>query len=270
MTDKLGLRMKELYEVRSQTYLNRRTYTIIRVDGRSFKNYTKKLVKPFDDGLIEDMNLTAAYLCKSIQGARFAYVASDEISVLLTDFETLTTDAWFDYNVQKCVSISASLASTKFNQLRLIRECSIEDSMKSKVLTKEIISNQKLAEFDSRIFQIPQSEEVRNYFIWRQQDTVRNSISSVAQFLYSSEELKGKNSSEQQEMCFQKGINWNDYSPKYKRGRIVVKEEYDIDGLDKKGNPIKALRTRWVAKELPTITQDRDFLTLKIPNFGNN
>ena len=241
MKDSLGNRMKENYENRSRFLLARRTYTLIRIDGKAFHTFTKGLERPFDDGLIEDIDLTAAYLCKNIMGAKFAFVQSDEISILLTDFEEIGTQAWFDNNLQKMASVSASMATRAFNEARLMR------------LGAE---NMKWAEFDSRVFQIPQKAEVENYFIWRQQDTTRNSISAVAQFLYAAKELNGKNADEQQEMIFQKGINWNEYAPKYKRGRLIVKENYEKNGAE---------RTHWVSVEVPIFTQERDFLANKIP-----
>jgi len=230
MNDKLGNRMKLHYENRTRVYLPRRTYTIIRVDGKCFANFTKNLNRPFDDGLMEDMDETACYLCQNIQGAKLGFVQSDEISILLTDFDNLQTDAWFDGNIQKIVSVAASMATSRFNQLRLKR---LFDRYNDDIATVELSCNFVIKqivdtklEFDARVFTIPSLTEVCNYLIWRQNDTVRNSISSVAQSLYSSKELHGKNMSEQQEMIFQKGINWNDYAPKYKRGRFICKEEY--------------------------------------------
>lgn len=234
MKDQLGDRMKEFYENRTRHLLTRNTYTIIRVDGKAFHTYTKGLAKPFDEKLISDMDATAIYLCENIQGAKLGFVQSDEISILVTDFDKITTQAWFDNNLQKMCSISSSIATAKFNELR----------------------PGKIALFDSRVFQIPSSIEVENYFIWRQQDTVRNSISSVAQSLYSHKELNGKNSNELQEMIFQKGINWNDYPSKYKRGRLIEKELYD-----KGGSTI----SKWISKETPIFTKQREFLSCRIP-----
>lgn len=249
MQDALGDRMKGNYEDRTRISLPRRTYTLIRIDGKAFHTYTRGMQRPFDDGLIDDMDATAAYLCKNIMGAKFAFVQSDEISILLTDFEDIGTQSWFDSNLQKMCSVSAAQATRAFNEARLKRNG---------------IEAMKWAEFDSRVFQIPQKAEVENYFIWRQQDTTRNSISSVAQSLYSSKELHGKNTDEQQELIFQKGINWNDYSPKYKRGRMIVKETYEKQPEDDKGET--AIRTRWVSIEVPIFTQDRNFLSERIPN----
>lgn len=232
--DSLGDRMKEFYENRTRNFLPRRTYTIIRVDGKAFHSYTRGLVRPFDERLVNDMDETACYMCKNIQGAKFAFVQSDEISILLTDFEGLTTDAWFDGNIQKIASISASLATAKFNELR----------------------PNKIALFDSRVFTIPSDIEVENYFIWRQQDTTRNSISSVAQSMFSHRELENKNTDQMQEMCFQKGVNWNDFSGKLKRGRLIVKQDYEKEG---------ATRTKWVSVEPPIFTQEREMLKVLIP-----
>ena len=90
-------RMKENYENRSKIFLTRRTPVIIRLDGKAFHTYTRGLDKPFDSGLINDMQDTAIYLCQNIQGAKCAYVQSDEISILVTDFDDINTQAWFDY-----------------------------------------------------------------------------------------------------------------------------------------------------------------------------
>ena len=165
-------RMKENYEKRSRTYLTRRTPVILRIDGKAFHTYTRGLDKPFDEGLMEDMIETTKYLCSKIQGAKCGYVQSDEISILLTDYDNLQTDAWFDYQVQKMCSVAASMAASKFNQLRIIRLKSysdIETADKAEVLSLP------LADFDCRAFNIPK-EEVANYFLARQNDAVKNSI----------------------------------------------------------------------------------------------
>ncbi len=269
----LSIRMKEFYENRTRILLPRRTYTIIRIDGRSFHQYCKRLNKPFDAGLIEDMNVTAEYLCKNIQGAKCGFVQSDEISILMTDFDTLQTDAWFDGNIQKIVSVAASIATAKFNQLRMRRffeEKELNGYSLKKLISEMDASPFKLAEFDARTFTIPSLTEVCNYFIWRQQDTVRNSISSVAQSLYSSKELHGKNMSVQQDMIHEKGQNWNDYPAMQKRGRFVFKKEIDME-TEFKGKEFQQSsykRNKWVSDECPTFTQDQDFLLGFIPDIN--
>jgi len=297
MKDALGERMKE-YENVSRFYIPRRSYTIIRVDGRAFHTYTRNLESPFDLGLIEDMNATAAYLCENIMGAKLAYVQSDEISILLTDFDNIRTQAWFENNIQKMVSVAASIATSKFNQLRLMRRLASAQrfvrDVAFKLIEKDILEF-KLAEFDARAFQIPQKVEVENYFILRQQDATRNSISSVAQSLYSHKELHGASSDAKQELIFQKGINWNDYPSRMKRGGFIekvgelwikpkasksagikvpedeVENQRMIIGLHgSKYNPDFEYyeRTHWETVECPIFTQDRQFLNIRIPNNG--
>lgn len=187
--DNIGNRMKSFYENITRYFLARRTHTIIRVDGKAFHSYTRGFERPFDLKLIQMMDETAIYLCKNIMGVKLAFVQSDEISLVLKDNDTYKTEAWFGGNLQKMCSVSASMATRAFNE-------SVLNIMGSDFLQS------KWAEFDSRVFQIPEEEEVINYLLWRQQDTVRNSIASVAQSLYSSKQLHGKNSKEQQEMIF--------------------------------------------------------------------
>ena len=272
--DALGDRMKDFYEDRTRIKLPRRTYTIIRIDGKAFHTYTKGLERPFDEGLIDDMNATTAYLCKNIQGAKFGYVQSDEISLVLTDFDDLGTHAWFDNNLQKMASVAASMATAKFNELRIARafrqyECLFDTPLQmnaDEIL--EFLSKIKKAEFDARVFQIPFIDEVCNYFIWRQQDAVRNSISSVAQSLYSTKELHGVKTDGMQDLIFQKGINWNDYDFRKKRGAVIGKVEKLFTKRSNYYDPNTSYipsehtftRNVWEVIETPTFTQDKDFL----------
>lgn len=282
MKDELGDRMKDFYEDRTRYKLARRTNTIIRIDGKAFHTYTKGLERPFDLGLMEDMNKTTEFLCQNIQGAKFGYVQSDEISILITDYDDISTHAWFDGNLQKMASIAASLATAKFNQLRMsrfARNSGIEPKYRDEsYISESEIEGFKLAMFDARVFQIPYQEEVFNYFIWRQQDATRNSISSVAQTYFSTTELKGKKTNAMQDMLMvQKEINWNDFSPREKRGSLIRKVERqfvrkDIDPIDDgktyaidKGNIYT--RNVWEADpETPIFSKDKDYLKELMPN----
>jgi tRNA(His) 5'-end guanylyltransferase len=253
MKEAIGTRMKEFYENRCKYLLPRKTYTVIRVDGKAFHTYTRGLKRPFDIGFIEDMNETAKYMCAHIQGAKFAFVQSDEISIALTDMDTIQTQAWFDGEIQKIVSVSASMATSCFNRHRYVRHITSMDDL----LSGDSLLPKKDAEFDSRVFTIPNKIELINYFIWRQQDTVRNSISSVAQSLYSHRELNGKNTNAMQEMCLERDVNWNNFEPQLKRGRLVVREKYTTEG--------GAIRHRWVVKTPPTFSKDLLCLDLLLP-----
>ena len=114
--DDLGKRMKENYESIPKYRLMRRTPVIIRIDGKAFHTFTRGFKKPFDMVLVRSMQETMKYLCENIQGCVFGYTQSDEITLILCDYQTFTTDAWFDYEVQKMCSISASMATMIFNK----------------------------------------------------------------------------------------------------------------------------------------------------------
>ena len=253
--DNLGDRMKG-YEGVTRTYLTRRMPVIIRLDGKAFHTFARGMEKPFDDILIEAMWETAKYLCDNIQGCKIAYTQSDEITLLLNDYETLKTCAWFDNNIQKMVSVSASMATLAFNEafenivVRDYLNRKIDDDKWSKYSNK---FNKAL--FDSRVFTLPK-EEVVNCFIWRQQDATRNSIEAVGHANFSTKELHKKNCNEIQEMLFQeKGINWNNIPVYQKRGSCIVKEIYTLD------NEKQTKRTRWIVdKEIPIFTQDREYI----------
>lgn len=116
----IGDRMKNNYENITRYYLTRRMPVIIRIDGKAFHTFTRGFKKPFDDILVKTMQDTMKYLCENIQGCVLGYTQSDEISLVLTDYAELTTDAWFGNNLQKMCSVSASMATMAFNKFFLI------------------------------------------------------------------------------------------------------------------------------------------------------
>lgn len=259
--DSLGDRMKSNYEDRAQTYLVRRMPVIIRLDGKGFHNFTKGFKRPYDEIFHEAINNTLKYLCENIQGCKLGYTQSDEITLLLTDYDTLTTDAFFDYRVQKMCSITASMATLKFNQYfrtacnKFFAGKTIDDAI-GDYHTTMMVAKDKGAMFDSRCFNIPR-EEVANCFIWRQQDATRNAIQMLGQTYFTHKELQHKTCNDIQDMLMlQKGINFNDMPTEFKRGVCCIKK--DVEELWEEGISINK---KWcIDKEIPIFAQDRVYL----------
>lgn len=259
--DSLGDRMKKYYEGIWKVKLPRRMPMIIRVDGKAFHTYTRGCEKPFDYRLMGLMDETAVHLCENIQGAKLAYVQSDEISILVHDYTTLSSEAWFDKELQKMCAISAATASVFFSMnswklTRLTHDAGVERNPE----IPNLLDVCKPALFDSRCFVLPENE-VANYFWWRQQDAVRNSIQMQARSLYSHKECDHKNQSDLQEMIHQKGQNWNDTPTGAKRGRCVYRQKITVEGDPHYDNTPTFERNPWVIdREIPIFTKDRDFI----------
>ena len=252
----LADRMKG-YENISRIYLTKRNPVIIRVDGKSFHTFTKGFIRPFDGVLMETMAETAKYLCENVSGCKLAFVQSDEISLLITDYDTKDTQPWFENNLQKLVSISASMATLAFNRIFSEKAQSVlnspdpaNDNKKYSAALRSAIS--KGAVFDSRAFILPK-EEVCNYFVWRQQDATRNSILMVAQSCFSHEEIKGIKCDTLQDKLFrERNINWNDCTIPQKRGTCVIKRLVERNGV---------MRHKWVIdNEIPIFTKDVSYI----------
>jgi tRNA(His) 5'-end guanylyltransferase len=279
MKDELGERMKGQYEDRTRFSVPRRTYTIIRLDGKAFHTYTKNLTKPFDQALADDMDAAVISMMRDVQGAQFAYVQSDEISILLTDFAQPTTSAWFDGNVQKVASVSASLITAAFNRIRwkrMIEENGFREELDSpsNVLDATSFINdtaKNIAYFDSRIFTIPDRMEVMNYFIWRNQDCMRNAVSMIAQSKFPHKQLQGKSTLEMVHMLSDIGSPIDNYRQEDKCGRLIEKEEYTIPCPPEFhqagcGSP-DLLRTRWVSGPAWKFTENKEALLDIIPKY---
>jgi len=264
--DSLGDRCKR-YEYSFRHQLPQRIPIILRLDAKSFHSYTKGCKKPFDDGLIECMNDTAIELCKNIQGAKLAYVQSDEISVLIIN-HGLDAQPWFDNNIQKMTSISASIASVTFTQNSYkifgFHDDAEGTGFENMGYTSPII---KPAYFDSRVFVVPK-EDVNNVLLWRQNDATRNSIQMVARSLYSHKECNNKKNSQLTEMISKKGINFNNLPTHYKRGRCVIKvqEEKECKNL-KTGEITTAIRSEWkVDNNIPIFSEDTNYINKLVFN----
>ena len=225
----LSDRMKD-YEVVSDYRLTKKTPVIVRIDGKAFHTYTKGLDKPFDNILSEAMNYVCRKLIETIQGCKFAYTQSDEISLLLTDWDKSTTDCYFNYRVQKMVSVLASSVTMYFNQYIVLKVLCWQksESELSKELFDKWVAKAGCAIFDARAYNLPK-EEVCNYFIWRQEDASRNSIQSLGRSKFSFKQMLNKKNNEVQDMLFNEyDINWNFIDTKWKRGFAVYRDEDSI------------------------------------------
>ena len=222
----LGDRMK-LYEASFKHYLPINIPAILRLDGRAFHTFTRGLDRPFDQRIIDMMDLVALELCPEIQGARLAYIQSDEISFLI--YPGIFSDSWFNNNVQKIASVAASHASC----------------VAMKFCYDQEFKQGKYVGFDARIFSIPE-KDVENYFIWRQKDWERNSLQMFTRAFYSHKELRNKKTPAMHEMLHAKGENWNDLSTSLKRGRCVGKDGEGSWALD---------------NEIPEFSKNREFIT---------
>lgn len=269
--DSLGDRMKA-YEQCSCHLLPRRSPVIVRIDGKAFHSFTRGFEKPFDDLMQKAMQRTMKYLCENVQGCVLGYTQSDEISLLLVDYYKIDTQPWFGNKLQKMCSVAASMATMAFNRVFT----SLVDIWKSTEFSEGLppfaseeivkaqarrasayICSREKAMFDARAFVIPK-DEVCNYFIWRQQDAIRNSIEAVGQANFSHNQLQHKNCSMIKTMLAEeKGIIWEALSIDLQRGSCCVKRP----ALCSSPNKETFIRDKWtIDKEIPVFTDNRDYI----------
>jgi len=251
----LGDRMKR-HEAAARIVLPRRTYTIVRADMRAAHAYLRYAKRPFDADFMTAMDATAAGLCAEMSGAAVAFTQSDEISVLLADFGSVHSEPWFGGVAQKMASIAAGVATAAFAVTKFALHAGCP----------------RFPAFDARVFTIPDPVEAANYFVWRQRDCVRNSVSMAAQAHFSHKRLHGLNGGQMQELLWsEKGVNWNDYPDGAKRGRVChrVSAEETVTYTDKRSGEertVDAMRSRWVTEAAPHFTAaPGSFLAEAIP-----
>lgn len=238
--DDLGKRIKDNYESRYDIKLPKRSYIYCRIDGQAFHTFTSGLNKPFDYELIDDLIKTTEYVCSYVSNVKFGFYQSDEISLLMTDIESIETEPFFDNKLQKLCSIVASHFTAYFNKLRWARGYKNE-----------------MATFDARFMVIADPWEVINTFVWRQRDIERNSLSMLAQANFPHKQLEGKKKADLHEMLHGIGINWNDLPGICKRGALIEKRKIVLkDGTE---------RTRWIGDAAPSL---RKHLPTILPQYA--
>src|SRR5271157_1802251 len=140
---------------------------IIKLDGRSFQRVTRNVPKPFCSKISAMFNGTMVSLAKQIDGVLFGYQYSDKIILVLRNDRSQEEDPWFGNNIQKIVSVSASLATYEFmNQLWQMKEAPDLDG----VIT-----------FSSKVFGVPNINEAINYLIFSQFKCVQTAINECVQ-----------------------------------------------------------------------------------------
>ena len=254
--DELGKRMKA-YENESNMKLVKKLPVIIRVDGRAFHTFARKLEKPFDDILIDSMQETMRYLCKHVAGCVLGYCQSDEISLLVQDYKNEETQAWFEYRINKLCSATASMATFAFNR-------AFENNVTE--FYNDCIDNE---ENDNRMKTLLECcdkgatfNEVTNYFYWREADAMRNSVEMVGHANFSAKQLHKVNNDGIKKILLEKGIDY-DKIPIYKqRGACCIKTKMPSFSQDNK--PI--MRTVWVVDiDIPIFKGDgREYIESKI------
>ena len=235
MKDELGQRMKAFYEDALRVSLPRQTYVVIRIDGKNFHTFTAKLPRPYCRPLADALDAAALHLGSLIPGFCLAYGQSDEYSLLFTDFHT---PMWFDGNVQKIVSVAASVFTGSFLHS----------------FVREGLTAPPVAAFDARVLVVAQRDEVKKYFLWRQLDAAANSLNMLASAHYSHEELLGKSEQAKHDLLHAKGVNWAKEPADFKRGRVVRR----VDGA-------------WAVDPAPAIFQRQPaYLDALIPGTSRN
>jgi tRNA(His) guanylyltransferase len=231
--DNLGNRVKG-YENCSRYYLQRRTPVILRIDGQHFSSFTKNCKKPFDGALNNAMVTSAMMTAENMQGFKLAYHQSDEVTFFLSDWETFETCAWFDNNLAKLQTITASMFTAYFNDNYPKYKEDQHSSywIDNPPLKYEDMPDFKyedgLAFFDCRAFNVPK-EEVANMFLWRQKDWHRNSIQMLGRSQFSQKQLHGKNMEQIKALLLEKGQDWENLPDEYKNGTFIVNNNGKIE-----------------------------------------
>ncbi len=231
--DVLDTRMRVFEESHDQCVLPG-IYMVARLDGRGFTGLTKerhKFEAPFDERFRDMVVATAEHVMTAGIRAVFGYAQSDEISILLHR----DCDA-FSRKLRKLNSVLAGEASAKFSLL-------LGD----------------IGVFDCRVSQLPSSQDVVDYFRWRQEDAGRNALNAHCYWLLRKEgksvfeatrTIEGLSVSAKNKLLFARGVNYIDLPNWQKRGMGLLWESFDKQGLNPVTGETTTARRRRIVKNM--------------------
>jgi len=234
--DQLGKQMRR-YEKANANVVLPGLFIVARVDGRSFTRLTKEtrvFDAPYDERFRDYMLETAKALMRCGPSIRYAYTQSDEISLLFQ-----RDDDSFGRRLDKLNSILAGVASSAFT-----------------------LALGACATFDCRVSQLPGTQEVVDYFRWRQADAKRNAISAHSYWMLrrrglsvreATERLVGMSERARQDLMFNGGTNFNDIPSWQKRGIGLVWQNTERAATDPRtaASVVAVRRELTVETELP-------------------
>ena len=235
-----------IYEESLDQYILPDMYIAARLDGRSFTRLTKEICKfeaPFDIKFRDLMIETVKSLMNVGFRIVYGYTESDEISLLFHP-----KDRTFGRKVRKINTTLAGEASAAFS-----------------------LALGQTATFDCRVIPLPNKGRVADYFVWRQEDSHRNSLNAHCYWALRKEgesqnaatmELEGKSVAYKNELLFQKGINYNELPSWQKRGIGVYFADVRKEGFNpvKNEKVITQRRELFVDYEIPLGEDYREFV----------
>lgn len=241
----LSDRMKD-YESAYDTNIIGRVPVIIRCDGKGFSRWTKLIdaKKPFDENVAAAMSYAMVETARKIEGCVLGYTQSDEITFVLRNDQSLESTPWFGNRLQKIVSTASSMVTVHF---------------------ASHMSGLAVAYFDARVFAVPDVQEAINCLIWRQNDAIKNSISTSCYWevgkkigmKHARAEMEGVGQKERISLLKEKcNIEWETYPTKFKHGIACHKRTFNtvIDGNS-------CIRSEWVEdNNIPVFSNNKDYL----------
>lgn len=255
--DVLGDRVKK-WEAETETKLDPERFIVIRLDGRSFRQFTRSFDYPVDQHLQESLIRTTEDLVKEFN-ATTGYCQRDEITLVLPRIKNEKTgkyvESMFGNRLQKLVSISASFATARYNH----HLCSLSSDVDH--LTEKFKKmNSGRAHFDSRVLSVETDQDVRDIVWWRYRwDCFDNGISCIGYHEFPKKSSDNMSTNEKIRRLVAEHYDgdkqrlFDAYPSHLFYGTFIKRRQYEKTVSDfRTGKPINVLRSEFVRISCPS------------------
>ncbi len=233
--DKFDSLMRQ-YEESLDQKLPPNIWPLVRLDGRNFGTLVEShhLERPYDHRFYEAMLETAKHLMQCGFQGIYAYVESDEISVLFDRSSNM-----FERQFRKWISILAGEASAAFTH-----------------------KFQDIGVFDARICPISDVETLVDYFRWRQESSQRTALQQIGYWLLrkdghdaiqTTQILSRLDYEQKLELLRHHGVSYKFYPMQYRLGCGLRWNIIEKIGVNPKTNQTRKTKRR-ILEVLPKLT----------------
>lgn len=248
---------KSYYENTSFNFLKRNMPAVICISGEDYRKFTEKFQKPYDSIFLSSMQNTLAYLCEQVPGCIIGYTKEFDMTIIFDSPSNIETPSWYNYDTNKITTLTASMATLKFNKTfeknaksYVMSGNNFDETRKFTAMQGYVSAIESGALFTSKCFNI-QTDQIAEYLFLQQKQTIDNAVQDMGLLYFKENELADKSSSDIQFMVFDKAnVNFDSYPSEFKRGVACVKNTYRDGELI---SPLKEAGAWVIDKHMPLL-----------------
>lgn len=216
---------KSYYENTQYNFLSRGECAAIIISGEDYKKFTRKFNKPYDALFLSAMKQTLTSLCAEVPTCIQGYTSRFDIAVFFEAPEEFEMPSWYSFDTNKIATLSASIATLKFNRAfeksaksYVLSGNNFDETKKFTIMQAYVAAIEDGAFFTAKCFNI-KKEKIADYIRLMKEQTSESALRDTALAYFKEEEIAGKSAHHLKKMIYEKaGVDFDKYPEEFRCG----------------------------------------------------